>query len=171
MEGSSQNKSSFLSDVRKIKSIRTILPVGNMFFTLNVESLQKSYYAPFFDRSLFQNKPIILKPDGYEYWEFASWGKKQLLNLMQKAPDVFDIQLVSLTKIKQGDIYIPKIFPDLTDRQRKALHIAIENGYYETPKRADMDKLAQQFGVSRQTYQEHLHSAERKLMSFIFENI
>lgn len=171
IEGHEKNKSDFMSDIRRIGSIKTVLPVGNMFFTLNVESLKKSYYAPFFDRSLFQNKPIILKPDGYEYWEFASWNKKQLLKLIWKAPKVFNIKLTSLTKIKKGDVYIPRILPDLTDKQKMALHTAIENGYYATPKRIDMNSLAKRLGVSRQTYQEHLHAAERKLMAFIFESI
>jgi hypothetical protein len=171
LEGEQKAKKGLLKELRAEPSFSQILPVGNIIITLNKEPLYKRYYAPFFDRSLFQNKPIVLKPDGYEYWEFASWSKQKLLNIAKKAPPVFKIELLGLSRIKQEDIYIPRIFPDLTDKQRRALQIAIQAGYYGYPRKSELEKLGKAASLSRQTFQEHLRKAEAKVMTFLSESL
>ena len=52
----------------------------------------------------------------------------------------------------------------LTDRQRAALKTAELNGYFEWPRPVDGSEIAEQMGITRQTFHQHLRAAERKLV-------
>ena len=52
----------------------------------------------------------------------------------------------------------------LTDRQRTALRTAELNGYFEWPRPVDGSEIAEQMGITRQTFHQHLRAAERKLV-------
>ena len=54
---------------------------------------------------------------------------------------------------------------DLTDRQRAALELAFERGYYETPSETTLDALAEEFGVTPQTLSRHLRVAVEKVVA------
>lgn len=57
----------------------------------------------------------------------------------------------------------------LTDRQREVLEAAFEAGYYDWPRRTSGAELAEELGISQPTLSEHLTTAERKLLSLLFE--
>ncbi|MFC1774989.1 helix-turn-helix domain-containing protein [Nanoarchaeota archaeon] len=59
----------------------------------------------------------------------------------------------------------------MTTKQKRAFELAISNGYYDFPKRIDINKLAKMMGVSFSTYRAHLKKAESKLMRFVFNQI
>jgi predicted DNA binding protein len=52
----------------------------------------------------------------------------------------------------------------LTDRQRRALSVAWEAGYYEQPREADLAAVADRLGVALGTASELLRRAERELV-------
>ena len=52
----------------------------------------------------------------------------------------------------------------LTSRQRTALDAAYMNGYFEWPRPTDGVEIAETMGITRQTFHQHLRSAERKLV-------
>lgn len=52
----------------------------------------------------------------------------------------------------------------LTERQVTALETAHLNGYFEWPREVDGDGVAETMGITRQTFHQHLRSAERKLV-------
>jgi DNA-binding CsgD family transcriptional regulator len=55
----------------------------------------------------------------------------------------------------------------LTDRQRKILLEAYEQGYYEVPRRINSEELANRLKIDKSTVVEHLRKAENRLMSQI----
>ncbi len=57
----------------------------------------------------------------------------------------------------------------LTDRQREVLEAAFEAGYYDWPRETSGGELADRLGISQPTLSEHLTTAERKLLSLVFE--
>jgi len=61
--------------------------------------------------------------------------------------------------------------PELTQKQKRALEIAINNGYYDYPKKIKMEKLAKIMGVSYSTYQQHLKTAEGKIVPSIYKEL
>lgn len=51
-----------------------------------------------------------------------------------------------------------------TDRQYEALTTAHEMGYFDSPRRADSEAVADRLGISGATFSEHLAVAQRKLL-------
>lgn len=52
----------------------------------------------------------------------------------------------------------------LSDRQREALSVAVEVGYYEVPREGSVEDVAERLGCSTGTASEHLRKAESKLV-------
>ncbi|MCO8268057.1 PAS domain-containing protein, partial [Haloferax sp. AB510] len=65
--------------------------------------------------------------------------------------------------------FVASVNDDLTDRQQSALQLAYLGGYFEWPHAVTGDELAETMGVSRATFHQHLHAAERKLISRFFD--
>ncbi|OVE83063.1 helix-turn-helix domain-containing protein [Natronolimnobius baerhuensis] len=57
------------------------------------------------------------------------------------------------------------VLPELTERQRDVLTLAVEWGYYDLPRETTTADLADEIGVSRRTVEDHLRRAERKLLT------
>lgn len=53
---------------------------------------------------------------------------------------------------------------DLDFEQRRALELAVDGGYYETPREATLDELADRQGVARSTFRYRLRRAESWLV-------
>lgn len=54
---------------------------------------------------------------------------------------------------------------DITEKQREAVRIAIEAGYYDTPRDADLADLAEALGISRSAVSQRLTAVESKLVA------
>ncbi len=169
LQGSEENKKKFCRDLKKEKTIIKVEQQGNYLFTLNREPLKKQYYSPVFDPRLLQPKPIIVKPDGYEYWEMACWDKKPLMEI-RNVP-VFQVKVLSIKNAAVKDFYLPKIYPQLSPKQQVALELAVQEGYYEYPRKIGLELLAKISKVKRQTFNEHLRRAEKKLVPFLTEKL
>lgn len=52
----------------------------------------------------------------------------------------------------------------LTEKQREALALAVELGYYDQPRSATLDDLAERLGISRSGVSQRLNAVERKLV-------
>lgn len=59
---------------------------------------------------------------------------------------------------------------DLTPQQLKAVNLAIEKGYFEIPKKVNLEELSEQMKLSRTTFLEHLRKAEKKILSKYFDS-
>lgn len=64
----------------------------------------------------------------------------------------------------EATIPLSTVTRNMTDRQLEALRVAIERGYFETPREASTEDLAKHLDVSRTTYQEHLRKATNVVM-------
>lgn len=53
----------------------------------------------------------------------------------------------------------------LTDRQREVLETAFQAGYYDVPRQASAEEIANELGVDASTVAEHLQRAERNLLT------
>lgn len=55
----------------------------------------------------------------------------------------------------------------LTERQAEVLRTALEMGYFERPKKANAGEVADELGINRATFAEHLAASQRKLLPTI----
>lgn len=58
----------------------------------------------------------------------------------------------------------------ITDKQREAIRIAVENGYYEKPRRATLADLAEQLDISRSAVSQRLTAVESKMIYKLVES-
>ncbi len=65
--------------------------------------------------------------------------------------------------------FVAAVRQTLTDRQSAALETAYESGYFEWPRPVEGDELAESMGITRQTFHQHLRTAERKLLAAFFD--
>ena len=71
--------------------------------------------------------------------------------------------------VRIGDVNLEFHLEGLTSKQLKAVNLAIEKGYFEIPKKVNLDELSKQMKISRATFLEHLRKAERKILSKYFD--
>jgi predicted DNA binding protein len=63
----------------------------------------------------------------------------------------------------------PPLPPQFPARQWEALTVAFEAGYYDVPRTATRDDVADQLGCAPSTATEHLQKAERRLVRWCLE--
>jgi predicted DNA binding protein len=68
-------------------------------------------------------------------------------------------------------ITLNSLMNKLTDRQVDAISVAYNSGYYQTPRRVNVQSIADRIKVPRTTLQEHLNKAENKLISSVIPQI
>ena len=167
--GKEENKKKFIKDLKKEKSFAKFEQKGNYIFTLNKWPAEREYYDPLFDRRIIQVKPCVQRTEGHEDWELASWDKQVLMKVLDVP--VFKIKIKSIQNKKLENIFLPHIYPDLSPKQKEAIELAVKEGYYEYPRKIDLETLGRIANVKRQTFQENLRRAERKLIPFLTENM
>lgn len=64
-----------------------------------------------------------------------------------------------------ADSGIPASMDDLTDRQREALEVAYRAGYFDWPREATAEEVAESMGIASATLHSHLRKAEGKLLA------
>lgn len=158
----------FITDLRKDEKVTNLEVEGNTVFLVEVQKKQKvtaSVFSTLGPRIIFV-KPVFVDTDGYEYWEVASWKKAILTDfiagVMNEVSD--DVKVLKIEQTKLTDIYFSRLAPKLSSKQKEAVSLAYQEGYYAWPKRTDLGALAKRLGVSVPTLREHLKRAEEKLM-------
>lgn len=59
----------------------------------------------------------------------------------------------------------------LTDRQRNALEAAVQRGYFQWPREADGDTLADTLDIAPATFHQHLRRAQQQLFTDLFDTV
>ncbi|QLK27764.1 helix-turn-helix domain-containing protein [Natrinema zhouii] len=79
------------------------------------------------------------------------------------------VELVSEELVYSPSLLYDIVTDALTDRQLATLDAAYFSGYFDTPRTSTGDELADRFGVTRQTFNQHLRKAERTVFQHLFE--
>jgi predicted DNA binding protein len=90
--------------------------------------------------------------------------------LLEELKGVCKAELVNIQPIQSHEKSYPLLLQSekfqniLSKRQLEALTLAAKHGYYAIPRRIKTEQLASQMGISRRTFNEHLHKAEGKIV-------
>ncbi len=160
--GEPKQITAFIADLRKDSRTKYLELNGNSLFL--VDTARKKPVSEF-SKKMFCVKPVIIDMQGYEHWEIASHQKEELMTFIQKVkPSVDEFELLALKNTPLHQVYFPKVMPDLTQLQKKALELAVKEGYYQAPKKISLRQLAKIMKISLATYQKHLQKAESKVI-------
>jgi predicted DNA binding protein len=169
--GNEKSKQMFFEDLKKDKQIEEIEINNDSFVSVYSEKEANgriNALKTVYNSKLIFLKPVIIDEEGFEEWEVASFDRKDLEDIIKQAEKLKkgEFKLVSFKEQKINNLMIESILPDLTEQQRKAFELALENNYYGYPRKVKLIDLAKIMKVSVSTFQFHLAKAEAKLMPF-----
>lgn len=78
------------------------------------------------------------------------------------------LRRINQLKRDQNDGTIELEADAITPKQREAIDLAIELGYYDIPRQADLEDLAEQLGVSRSAVSQRLNRAESRVIQNLY---
>ena len=133
---------------------------------------QPLFTEPLWDPRIIRLNPAIVNLENMDNtWSLASFEREPLEKVLKLANKYMNAELIKFKQEKISNISFTKLIPEITDKQKRALELAIKNGYYEYPKKIKMEELAKIMGVSYSTYQAHLKKAEGKLLPQIYKGM
>jgi hypothetical protein len=122
--------------------------------------------------NLLQISPVVYM-EGWEHYRLIAFKQSDIREIMRLL-DQRDITYEILRKVpfdgfiaSSLTLTADALFSELTDKQIEALLTAYTNGYYQMPRRADIQTISERTDLVRTTFQEHLRKAENKLIAAI----
>lgn len=169
MFGSEKRKKQLIKDMKKQKEFVEV-EINNDFAILVTK--QPLFMEPVFNPKVLHTTPAIVNYKEKKHtWTLASFDKKLLTNVFEFAKEYLDAEMLKFKQEKISNISIVRVLPKLTKRQKMALEIAINNGYYDYPKKIKLEQLAKIMKISYSTYQEHLKKAEGSIIPAVYREL
>ncbi|MFQ5985897.1 MAG: helix-turn-helix domain-containing protein [Thermoplasmata archaeon] len=145
---------------------------GRFALTMARECTCKSYRSvtSIADREGVWHIPPINYHDGWETHRVISSGKKPLQRFVAEIRKDGAVRVLShrprerLDAIPHMGLAPIHLFDGLTRKQVRSLVLAYEQGLFDVPAPAHMDRIAQGLGVARSTFGEHLRKAQHRLL-------
>ena len=126
--------------------------------------------SPVFEKnSCLELQPAVYK-GGWEYYRLISFSEKDLRKVFATLEEYCNLEIISRRAISSGAVKetmlvsTASLFGGLTRKQVQALVFALENGYYQVPKKVTTEEMASKLRLPRTTYEEHLRKAEGKVL-------
>src|SRR3989344_3800652 len=124
--GEELNKKKFIDDLKKDK--RVLYVEGkNDFFIGQIR--EPSKFRQIYPHRIIHLEPVMIKEDGSELWSIGSWNKQELANFIKLVKKTHSGQLLKIKQEEITNFSIISIHPELTTKQKKAIELAIKNGY------------------------------------------
>ena len=133
----------------------------NQYWTRAVHHIEgNSIHETVLESGSMTRLPIVIS-DGWQTHTILSPSQSDFSNLYNNLRRRFSlVQLVHLYRYPRS--------PDsslLTFKQEQAFRVAYKNGYYEIPRKCEIQELTKRLGIKRVAIQERLRRAENKIMS------
>lgn len=168
MIGENKNKKAFLNSLKKDKRLKRIEVNKDVIIAYYTQHIAMSkLYNPY----IFFVSPGIINQNGDNLFELASWDKEPLQELAKVfLSNEYGGKIHSFKQQKINNIFTLRTIPELTEKQKRAFELAIQEGYYEFPRKIELKELAKISKKAYTTYKFHLRIAEKKLMPMLFKS-
>ncbi|MFH1200662.1 MAG: helix-turn-helix domain-containing protein [Candidatus Micrarchaeota archaeon] len=123
-----------------------------------------TFHAQALDGSVFIVGPIVAR-GGVEYWTVASWAKANINRLARRisATRGASAKILGISA-QEPDFFLQNTFWKLSNKEAEALYGAVQEGYYDFPRKKNLETMAQEKGVDESTLREELRKAEGKVL-------
>lgn len=176
ISGTEKNVAAFLHDLKKDNAVARVEINNNTVFFLYKTKEKKAFPGQLShaEKKIFHTKPVFVDEKGYEHWEVCAWNREDISHFISflkgNTKDLYDFKIQQLRKTKLTEIYFPQIMPTISVNQKKALDLAIQEGYYDYPRHIELRVLAKMMRISLSTYREHLRKAEKATLPHLIRN-
>lgn len=132
---------------------------------LQIEATNPALLAPTVRAGVPLETPFEIR-DGEATWELTTSGGRlsELGNQLEEGGISYRIEYVRDVDGDRDD-------DPLTDRQREVFLLALEEGYYDVPRRTTLTEVADVLDVSKATCSDVLHRAEGKIARQFAEEV
>ncbi len=164
--GEKKNKKSFIKDLKKAERLIN-LELNQDFFVMTIKEpiMAKAIY----NKDLIHLSPALIDENGLETINIASFEKNQINKAIFTLEKLYKTKIHYIQEKKVKNISIMQENPELTEKQKQAMELAIKQGYYNYPRKTSIEQLAKLSKLSFSTFHAHLRKAEQKLLPFFFE--
>ena len=161
--GSQENIARFMKELASLSQMKHIKRYNNYFVC---QYLEKSEFENFYNKEVFYIEPWTINGVTNEHnLHLGSWKKEHLTELYDTLRHHHKGNILKIVRGEAPDLFLFTTFPKLTSKQREAIELAVQNGYYEQPRKVGVQELAKISRRSFSTFHAHLRKAEKKLIS------
>ena len=128
----------------------------------NINAMIEAHYC-------MEVQPTVYR-EGFEWYRVLAFDNQDLVRLFGELSRWADIYVVSKDVLSEHSprdtmtVSIRNLLGTLTDKQLKALLVALSAGYYDTPRKVRTLDISRRMNSPRTTYETHLRKAEGKVM-------
>jgi predicted DNA binding protein len=116
------------------------------------------------DRRLMVDTPMEFVEDGVRATVIGE--QSTLREALDDIPEGVDVDVRRVGEYSPQD---DRVLANLTDRQREVLRVAARLGYYDVPRSATHDEVADSLGCAPSTASEHLRKIESKIVDVLLD--
>lgn len=161
-----KGKEAFAKELAKELRVPHLELTGDfLMLTIKEPAFLRHLYTP----EIVHVEPALISPAGYEVVTIGCFERAPLARAAQLL-ERYGAKLLSLRRSRLRSASIMRLRPELTARQREAMELAIERGYYEIPRKTSVAELARIAHLGYATFHRHLRTAERKLLPYSFNS-
>ncbi|MDA3836118.1 MAG: helix-turn-helix domain-containing protein [Nanoarchaeota archaeon] len=166
IEGVEENKKLFLKELKKQKEITNIENYKDFFI---ISIIQPKETHCLYGEGLIYTKPVTVTPNFTQEYEVSHFNRKRLEKVMSITKQNLKPTILKIKNEKLKEISFLGIHPNLTEKQKEALHFAHKNNYYDFPRKSSLKSLSKDNNQPLSTFQKNLRKAEKKIMDFFLK--
>jgi predicted DNA binding protein len=160
--GKEPNKRRFIADLKKAKEITNLEAKGDFIIA---QAIDPKELEPAYPEGVMSVEPVVIDSKGDNFYTIGSWNREEL-NKFLSFVSKFGAEILKVEKRKLSNVYLAKLRPELTNKQRGAMELAIKEGYYDYPRKTSVEKLAKISKISFSAFHAHLRKAEKKVLPY-----
>jgi predicted DNA binding protein len=132
-------------------------------------SMKQNVNAVIEEHNCMEVQPTVYK-EGFEWYRILAFDNHDLVRLFGSLSRWADVHVVSKEILSERSardtmaVSIRRLLGGLTDKQLRALLVALSAGYYDTPRKVRTADISQRMNSPRTTYETHLRKAEGKVL-------
>jgi predicted DNA binding protein len=125
----------------------------------------KSFHSTVLSSEVFLMNPI-LEEYGWQLWTLGSSNKENLIKFYEKIGEMKEMAKIELIDIRKATLEEFSLIskPTINFRDIEWWQKAMQEGYYEYPRKISLEDLAKKLNVPFSTLKDHLRKTERSLM-------
>lgn len=102
--------------------------------------------------------------EGYEYWHIGVVERTMIDKMLPELRKMGDLKILYIGQVEFVNGLLSK-------QQKKIFQYALQQGYYELPRKTNIAKIAQALHINTATAGEHLLKAENKLIKSVAKRL
>ena len=163
--GDNKSKRKFFKALKNDRKSRLInAEFSQDFFIASVKEYPEAKTV--YNEKIIYTQPIQINQEGIITYILSAFKKQDLEKALKTFEKFYNIKIHYLKQEKTKNISFKSSSPDLTEKQKHAINLAISQGYYEYPRKTSIQKLAKTSKLGFATFHAHLRKAEQKLLPF-----